>query len=52
MKPHWYKIQVRECPVCGNVQEWRDRVYGEKPKSEEDRVEYKQEYDHCERIDL
>lgn len=29
--PHWYKIYLGECPVCGADKGYRERVYGEKP---------------------
>ena len=30
--PHWYKVYVGECPVCGRDASYRTRVYGEKPQ--------------------
>lgn len=38
--PHWYRIHVGECPVCGSDKSYRERVYGERPENVEDRYEY------------
>lgn len=32
LPPHWYRITVVECPVCGASETYRERVYGPKPK--------------------
>ena len=37
MKPHWYFITYRECPVCGRCEEYRERRYTKKPKRPEER---------------
>lgn len=39
MKPHWYKMIVVDCPVCGGGI-IRKRTYGAKPIKVEDRYEY------------
>lgn len=39
MKPHWYKLIIVDCPVCGGGV-MRQRVYGIKPVKVEDRYEY------------
>lgn len=31
-KPHWYRMFVGECPVCGRDGSYRERVYGPKPE--------------------
>ena len=38
MKPHWYKLHIKECPICGKDDSWRERVYGEKPDKVEERT--------------
>jgi hypothetical protein len=30
-KPHWYRIHIGECPVCGRNKGSRERVAGERP---------------------
>ena len=47
-KNYWYLSQVIECPVCGRVDEFKERRYTEKPKDKKDRYNYKQEYCYCE----
>lgn len=50
MKTHWYKHFVGECPVCGKDASYKIRVYGKKPKSWKQRIEYlsyNQTYDWC-----
>jgi len=37
-KPHWYRMVIDDCPVCGGRTR-RKRVYGEKPSEEKDRYE-------------
>ena len=49
MKKYWYKIQIIECPLCGSIDKFKERIYGKKPKNPEKRYKYKQEYDYCER---
>lgn len=49
-KPHWYRIHIGECPVCGSNQGFREYVEGPKPENEEERYVYlpqTQTYDHC-----
>lgn len=50
MKPHWYRIYIGECPVCGRDASYRERVYGEKPNDPRERYiwlpDY-QTYDGC-----
>lgn len=46
-KPHWYMMFVEECPVCGRIDEWRERRYTQKPASPGDRHSYQQVYDKC-----
>ena len=36
MKPHWYKLIVVDCPVCGG-RVIRKRMYGTKPTKIENR---------------
>lgn len=48
MKKHWYKLYYEECPVCGRSDNWRERVYGRKPKKPSLRIFYKQAYCYCE----
>src|SRR5208282_6276947 len=30
--PHWYRIHVTECVLCGRTTEDRERIYGSPPK--------------------
>lgn len=49
-KPHWYRIYVGECPVCGRDHGYRLRMYTERPADIQDRYEYLPDndtYDHC-----
>lgn len=50
-KPHWYKLYIGECPVCGRDASFRERVTDVKrPDKLEDRIEYlpeTQTYCHC-----
>lgn len=39
-RPHWYRVTVTECPVCGSGSIDRERVYGKRPKSEAKRFVY------------
>jgi hypothetical protein len=39
-RPHWYRIHVGECPVCGYGDVIRERVYGKKPKDPAKRHTY------------
>ena len=50
LPPHWYKIYVGECPVCGRNKSYRERMFTPRPEGIEDRYEYLQEtetYDYC-----
>ena len=29
--PHWYKIYIGECLICGKDFSYRERIYGQKP---------------------
>ena len=46
-RTHWYRTHIDECPVCGHVDEYRERVYGDKPEKASDRYEHSQVYDQC-----
>ena len=30
-KKYWYRHHITECPVCGDCETNKERVYGEKP---------------------
>lgn len=45
MPPHWYKVTLYLCPVCGSERKAAERVYGARPKGWEITVE--QSYDWC-----
>lgn len=47
-EPHWYRIHVGECPVCGCDKGYRERVAGERPADIGDRYVYLLTYDWCE----
>lgn len=52
-RPHWYKMWIGECPVCGRDRSVRERQYGRRPKARKNRVVYLtdgQAYDNCIRI--
>lgn len=38
--PHWYRIYVGECPVCGRDHGSRERVAGERPDDDRERYVY------------
>lgn len=38
-RPHWYRLFVGECPVCGHDRSYRVRVYGRRPKDPCKRLE-------------
>lgn len=38
---YWYKIVREHCPVCGEENNYKYRVYGPKPERYEDRLEYR-----------
>lgn len=49
-EPHWYRVYVGECPVCGRDAGSRERVPGPRPERWEDRhvlLADTQTYDHC-----
>lgn len=49
-RPHWYRLHVGECPVCGKDASFRERVYGPRPEKRQERVvelSYQETYDHC-----
>lgn len=31
-RPHWYRIYLDECVLCGRDEGYRERVYGKKPR--------------------
>jgi hypothetical protein len=39
---YWYKFFTEECVVCGEIIEWKERMYTEKPVDASERYEYKQ----------
>ena len=39
---YWYFIAIRECVLCGNIEEDRYRRYTPRPENPEDRHEYSQ----------
>ena len=50
LPPHWYKIYIGECPVCGRDQSYRERRLTPKPLNPEDRYEEMSDfetYDGC-----
>jgi hypothetical protein len=50
MRPHWYRLYVGECPVCGRDRSYRKRVYGRRPKDRRKRIVYLPDtynYDGC-----
>ncbi len=49
-RPHWYRLYLGECPVCGRDKSYRVRVYGKRPKDSRKRYVYLNQaetYDHC-----
>jgi hypothetical protein len=49
-RPHWYRVYVGECPVCGREKGYRERVYGTPPKDPGKRRVWLPDtitYDHC-----
>jgi len=42
LKPHYYKIFIEECVLCGLTITTRVRVYGKKPKRLSDIYDYEQ----------
>ena len=37
---YWYKTIFGLCPICGEEDVYKYRVYGEKPKDYKDRIEH------------
>ena len=37
---YWYRQYVGECPVCGRLASYSERVYGKRPKLYKDRVKW------------
>lgn len=31
-RKHWYRLHYSECGLCGKQDNYRERVYGKKPK--------------------
>ena len=49
-RPHWYRLYIGECPVCGRDKSYRERVYGPRPENYWDRVTWipdRETYDGC-----
>lgn len=49
--PHWYRIYVGECPLCGHDAGYRERVFGRRPAKREARYVYLSDmetYNRCE----
>lgn len=44
---YWYKTILEHCPVCGQENTYKYRVYGIKPKNYEDRLEYRYINHYC-----
>ncbi len=47
---YWYKFFIGECPVCGRDASYKVRMYGDKPRNQEDRYVYlscSETYDGC-----
>jgi len=36
-EPHWYRIHISECVLCGKDDSWRERVAGPPPQDPGDR---------------
>lgn len=47
MKPHWYRITVHECPICGDIKRYRERMYTPKPEDPMERFIWRQYYNYC-----
>ena len=43
---YYYTIYYHECPICGRGKEYRERVYGKKPK-DGSQYHYTLTYDYC-----
>ncbi len=44
---YWYLFNIVECPVCGSMDSYKERMYSKKPKHRSDRHLYTQEYCWC-----
>lgn len=44
---HWYKTVLEHCPVCGQENAYKYRVYGTKPEKYEDRLEHRYINHYC-----
>ena len=48
---YWILFTIRECPVCGRSDEYRERIYDRpKPVDNKDRYHFEQFYDWCETL--
>lgn len=47
VRQHWYRSTTTACPVCGRGDTVRERVYGPRPVSFEERYFYSEVYDWC-----
>ena len=47
MKPHWYKLTIFYCPICGRERKYRERIYGNKPTDASKRTIINEAYDYC-----
>ncbi len=47
MGKYWYITVFEMCPVCGQENEYKYRVYGVKPKDPKDRIEYRYINHYC-----
>jgi hypothetical protein len=47
-QPHyWFKINRRECQLCGKVYETREKMTTPRPENRDDRVVHEVFYDYC-----
>jgi len=46
-KKYWYLFNLIECPVCGRLDKFKERMYSKRPKNKVDRYSYQQEYCYC-----
>lgn len=44
---YWYRLTTYYCPICGKGEEYRERVYGEKPTDPYERYIRHEHYDYC-----
>ena len=40
LPPHWYRIYIEQCVICGKTNEDRERIYGKRPKDPAKRYVY------------